>query len=131
MTESELLLLSPTAVSSFVTTQLSYEDLFFWGNISARADGERRGSDRTGGQRRKGLGETRLQVPPDRRGSPACAVGMLRDVGKNRYPLVWGMAVEHGAASQRAHLKVDVDLQRTCDACLKFVGAATELYGGL
>ena len=33
------------------------------------ADGERRGLDRIGGQRRKALGETHLQAPSDRHGS--------------------------------------------------------------
>ena len=37
------------------------------------------GSIGSEGQRRKGLGETRLDVPPDGHGSSAFAVGMLRD----------------------------------------------------
>ena len=49
-------------------------------NLSAHADGERRGLDRIGGWHRKGLGETCLQVPSDRHGSSAIAVGMLRDM---------------------------------------------------
>ena len=50
-------------------------------DFSAHTDGERRGSgsDREGGHR-KGRGETRLEVPSDRRGPSAVAVGMLRDI---------------------------------------------------
>ena len=54
----------------------------FWATLSAHADGERRGRDRIGGQRRKGLGETRRWVPSDRHRSSVLAVGMLRDVKK-------------------------------------------------
>ena len=50
--------------------------------MSAHADGERRGLDRIGGERRKGLGETRLQAPSDRHRPSAIAVGVRRDVEK-------------------------------------------------
>ena len=53
----------------------------FFGNFSARADGERRGarSDRRAAFE-KGLGETRLYAPSGRLGSSAFAVGMRRDM---------------------------------------------------
>ena len=51
----------------------------YFSDISAHADGERRGLDGIGGQRRKGLGATRLQLPLGRHWSSAFAVGMLRE----------------------------------------------------
>ena len=56
-----------------------YFRLFFY-NLSAHADGERRGPDCIGGWRRKDLGEARLQVRSGRHGSSAFAVGVPREV---------------------------------------------------
>ena len=52
--------------------------LFLLATFRAHADGERRkGRDRTGGWRRKRLGDARLWAPSDRRGSSAFAGGIL------------------------------------------------------
>ena len=70
------------------------KDALFLNDFSAHADGERRGLDRIGGQRRRCLGATRLQVPSARPGSSAFAVGMLRNCQKNA--LFMKMCVIHG-----------------------------------
>ena len=68
--------------------QLKYPEAcaadLFLPSFSAHADGERRGLHRIGGWRPKGLGETRLEVPSVRRGTSAFAVGMLRDIERER-----------------------------------------------
>ena len=58
---------------------------FIFSEFSGHADGERRrpGSNRRGGIE-KGRGEMRLQVPSDRHGSSAFAVGMLREKERAR-----------------------------------------------
>ena len=51
-------------------------------DFSAHADGEHRGLNQIGWRHRKGLGETRPEMPSNRHGSSALSVGMLRDIGK-------------------------------------------------
>ena len=53
-----------------------------FGDFSGHADGERRGPDRIGGCRWKGVDETRRQVPSGRPRPSAFAVGVLRDACK-------------------------------------------------
>ena len=64
-----LLVRSRDTVSLFVEQEVQHRDAFEWvptphgsifNNLSWRADGERRGLDRSGGSHRKGLGEARL-----------------------------------------------------------------------
>ena len=65
------------------------------------------GLDRIGGWHRKALGETCLQVPSDRHGSSALAVGALRDVKETRKQYFLGAA---GPLRDAMHELVEGDL---------------------
>ena len=68
-------------------------------DFSAHADGDRRGLDRTRGQRRKkGLSGTRPRVLSHRHGSSAFAVGMLRDIEREKTHEDDGVVAELGLA---------------------------------
>ena len=49
-----------TTINNVLSATGDGVDSSIFSNFSAHADGERRGLDRTGGQRRKGLGAARL-----------------------------------------------------------------------